>query len=592
MLNFQSQNLCVANFHDCQKEQTMSKKLTIIYVRLSREDGDGESGSITNQRDLLQDYAEKNGLKPYICLSDDGQSGTTFSHPGWTELMTQVDAGNVSTILLKTLDRMGRDYLRVGLYLEKFKELGIRVIALGDNVDTDKGDDDFVPLRNLFAEWYARDCSKKIRTVFKSRMSNGKRCSGAIPYGYLRKDGDVNDLIIDEDAAVNVRRIFQMIIEGNGVNAIATALMNDEIPIPSEHLKRLGIETRHFNYANPYGWTPTTVTTILKNPAYKGTLILGKTQNTSYKGKKAIETSAEEQYIFENTMSVIVDCETWENAQRLKRTVRRTPSADMIPNPLTGLLYCAQCGAKLSHRRSKNSQGYRENAYCCSQNRKGIVKFCSLHYISSRAVEKLVLNVIRRTTSYVRDNKGAFLEKVRKASELRAEKDVKDNRKLLAKSQRRYEELNTLITKLYEDNISGKVPDKHYERMFAQYDAEQTTLEAKIAELQAQIDGYLVDSTRADKFIELVKKYTQFEGLTTQMLNEFIDHIDVHEADKSSGIRTQKVDIYLNFIGDFDVLENYNDLSSEDRAIIIAEREWLDKKNAYEKERRQKKCSH
>jgi hypothetical protein len=342
---------------------------------------------------------------------------------------------------------------------------------------------------------------------------------------------------------------------------------------------------------NPYGWTPTTVTTILKNPAYKGTLVLGKTQNTSYKGKKAVETSAEEQYIFENAMPVIVDCETWENAQRLKRTVRRTPSADMVPNPLTGLLYCAECGVKMSHRRSKNSQGYRENAYCCSQNRKGIVKFCSLHYISSRAVEKLVLDVIQRTTSYVRNNEGAFLEKVREASELRAEKDVKDNRRLLAKSQRRCEELNTLITKLYEDNATGKIPDKHYERMFAQYDVEQTMLEAKITELQSQIDSYLADGTRADKFIELVKKYTQFEELTTQMLNEFIDHIDIHEADKSSGIRMQKVDIYLNFIGDFDVPGDYDNLSPEERAKVTAERERLDKKNSYEKERRKRNAT-
>jgi DNA invertase Pin-like site-specific DNA recombinase len=568
----------------------MSKKITICYARLSRGDANpGESGSIKNQREILQDYAEKNNLLPTRHISDDDESGTGWERPGWQELMAEVDAGNVGTIILKTLDRMGRDYLRVGLYLEKFKGLDIRVIAIGDNVDTDKGEDDFVPLRNLFAEWYARDCSKKIRTVFKSRMSNGKRCSGAIPYGYLRKDGDVNDLIIDEEAAAVVRRIFQMIIDGKGVNAIATTLMNEEVPIPSEHLKRLGVPSRSRKYTNPYGWTPTAVATILKNPAYKGTLVLGKTKNTSYKGKKAVETSPDEQYIFEDAMPVIVDAETWENAQRLKRTVRRTPSADMEPNPLTGLLYCAQCGAKMSHRRSKNSQGYRENAYVCSRNRKGVVKCCSLHYIASKAVEKLVLEAIRCTAGYVRENEGEFVEKLREASELQAEKDVKENRKLLAKSQRRVEDLNMLITKLYEDNASGKVPDKHYDRMFAQYDAEQTSQENKITELQAQIDGYLSDSTRADKFIELVQKYTRFDEWTTPMLNSFIDRIDVHEAEKIDGIRTQKIEINLNYIGRFDVPKDYDWRSPEERAAIDAERERLDKKNAYERERREKK---
>jgi DNA invertase Pin-like site-specific DNA recombinase len=305
----------------------MNKKLTICYERLSRDDynGGAESGSIANQRDILQAYAEQNGLLPCRHISDDGLSGTVWTRPGWQELMSEVEAGNAGTILLKTPDRMGRDHLRVGLLLEQFRDMGIRLIAVSENIDTDKGEDDFTPIRTLFAEWYARDCSRKIRQVFKSRMTNGKRCSGAIPYGYLPRDGDTQDLIIDEEAAPNVRRIFQMIINGKGVNDIARALMGDRIPIPSEHWKRIGQPYRSVKYADPYGWTPTTVSYIIGKPEYKGTLVLGKTQNSFYKGKKAVKTGAEEQYVFENAMPAIVDSETWENAQRLKKTVRRAP---------------------------------------------------------------------------------------------------------------------------------------------------------------------------------------------------------------------------------------------------------------------------
>ena len=342
----------------------MSKeKLTICYARLSRGDSSpGESGSIKNQRDILQDYAVKNNLLPTYHICDDDESGTTFTRPGWTELMSMVEAGKVGAILLKTLDRMGRDHLRVGLLLEQFKEASIRVIAIGDNVDTSLGDDDFVPLRTLFAEWYARDCSRKIRSVFQSRITNGKRCSGAIPYGYLRNNGDVNDLIIDNEAAAVIRRVFAMIIGGKGVNDIARTLMNDQVPIPSEHWRRIGEPVRTIKISDPFAWTPTTVSYIIGNPAYKGTLVLGKTQNSSYKGKKAVATKESEQYVFENALPIIIAPEVWETAQRLKRTVRKPPKCDDAPNPLTGILYCGECGAKLSHRRCKNKEGYREIA--------------------------------------------------------------------------------------------------------------------------------------------------------------------------------------------------------------------------------------
>jgi DNA invertase Pin-like site-specific DNA recombinase len=573
-----------ANVHDSPQEDNVNKKITILYERLSREDSRADvSLSIENQQEILEDYAVRNGFTPFLHLADDGQSGTQWDRPGWQELIVKVERDEVASILIKTMDRMGRDYLRVGLYREMFRDRNVRLIAVDDNYDSAKGEDDFTPFKDIISEMYARDTSRKIRSVFQSRMSNGKRCSGAIPYGFIPNNGNVNDLIIDEDAAVNVRRIFQMIIEGKGVNDIARTLMNEQVPIPSEHWKRIGQPYRAVKYADPYGWTPTTVSYIIGKPEYKGTVVLGKTRNSSYKGHKAVKTAPEQQFVFENALPAIVEPEVWENAQRLKKTVRRAPKSEAAPNPLTGILYCHECGAKLSHRRN----GY-DNCYVCSAYRKGIKKNCTIHYISVKNLEKLLLIAIRRVTAYVRENNADFIEKVRVASVVQAEKSVKESKAKLTKSKRRVSELDGLIKKLYEDNASGKIPDKHFDRMFADYDAEQTNLEAQIAELQAAIDDYAADSVRADKFIELALRYTEFEELTPSLLNEFIQRVEIHEKDKSGERVKQEVDIYFNFIGNFDVPDDYDYLTPEERAAVEAEQERLDKKNAYEKELRRK----
>ena len=568
----------------------MNKKITILYERLSREDSrNDESLSIENQRNMLEDYAVRNGFTPFCHLPDDGFSGTRWTRPGWRELLSKVEREEVSTILIKTMDRMGRDYLRVGMYREMFRERGVRLIAIDDNYDSNNydnnnGEDDFTPFKDIISEMYARDTSRKIRSVFKSRMSNGKRCSGAVPYGFIPNDGNVNDLIIDEEAAANVRRIFQMIIEGKGVNDIARTLMSEQIPIPSEHWKRIGQPYRSIKYADPYGWTPTTVSYIIGKPEYKGTVVLGKTQNSSYKSHKAVKTAPEQQYVFENALPVIVEPEVWENAQRLKKTVRRAPKSEAAPNPLTGLLYCHECGAKLTHRHS----GY-DNAYVCSAYRKGLKANCTMHYISVNNIEKLLLTAIRRVACYVRDNDGDFLDKVRAASVLQAENAVKDSKRQLAKSKRRVDDLDGIISKLYEDYANGKIPEKHFEKMFAGYSEEHTALETKIVDLQTEVNEFAADSVKADKFMEVALRYTEFTELTTQILNEFIERVEVYEKDKSGDKVTQRIDIHFSFIGDFVVPEDYDELSPEERAEAEAEQARLDKKNAYEKERRQKK---
>jgi DNA invertase Pin-like site-specific DNA recombinase len=565
-------------------------KTTVLYSRLSRDDEPGgESMSITHQKQILENFAIKNRLPNPVHFADDGWSGTRWDRPDFQRMMDEIEAGNVGILVIKDMSRLGRDYLRVGLLMEKLREKAVRLIAVAENIDTAKGEDDFMPFRNIISEWHARDTSRKIKTVFKSNMENGKRCSGAIPYGYLRNNGDTQNLIIDEEAAAVVRRIFRMVIEGKGVNTIARTLMNDGIPIPSEHWKRIGMEVRAAKYHDPCGWTPTTISYIIARPEYKGVVILGKTHNVSIGGvKKAVKVPPEEWHVFENAIPAIVDAETWENAQRLKRTVRKAPKCDDAPNPLTGLLYCADCGAKLTHRRSMNKAGYRDNSYCCSRFR-GVTRLCTYHYITTRAVERLVLNAIRRVSSYAKDNEVDFIKKIREASELRQEKAVTENRKMLTKLKRRNGELNGLIRKLYEGNVGGKIPDKHFGRMLAEYDEEQAATEARTEELQAAIDDYKADSVRADKFMELTSRYTEFDELTVPMLNEFVEKIVVHEADRSSGKRTQKVDIYLNFIGNFTVPDEYDEYTPEERAAMDAERARLDKKNACENERRRRK---
>ena len=373
--------LCAANVQNCRNEAAMSK-YHILYERLSRDDGeDGLSNSIQNQRQLLEEYAERNGLKPYRHIQDDGISGTVWNRPGWQELISEVEAGNVNTVVVKNLDRMGRDYLRVGLYMEQFRDCGVRLIAVSDGIDTSHGEDDFTPFRAILAEWYARDTSKKIRAVFKSRMEAGYHCSGSIPYGYLHDPDDRQQWIVDSQAAEVVRRIFQLVIDGKGVYQIANILAADKVPIPTAHYRETGNdEAVRQSYSDPYAWRGGVVSNILERREYMGIKVLKKTYSESYKQKKRKETPVDEQIVFEGGIPQIVDDETWHNAQRLRRTVRRPAKDGRPPSPLTGLLICAQCGKKLTHARNYDYQKNRErDEYVCGNYRQG-TKNCTMHY--------------------------------------------------------------------------------------------------------------------------------------------------------------------------------------------------------------------
>ena len=535
------------------KKQTDREKITALYERLSHDDGrSDESVSIENQKRILEDYARKMGFTNLRHFTDDGVRGTTFKRPGLDAMLDEIRAGNVATVIIKDQSRIGRDVVEVGLLKRTFDEYHVRFIAANDNLDTANGFDIMSIFRDVINEWYVADTSRKIKTVFKSRMEKGLRCSGSVSYGYLASKENKGEWVIDEEAAAVVRRIFHSVVAGESIASIARALRAEKIPIPSEHWKRIGAPVRAAKYTDPYAWSTTTISYILKRPEYTGRKVLGKTVCENYKTKSTRKTAPEEQYIFDGEIPAIVDEETWNTVQRLMGTKRRAPKRQTTPNRLTGLLYCADCGAKLTHRSSLVQGKYLDDAFVCSSYRQ-LTRDCTMHYIPTAKMEAAILAAIQRVSWYVRNNEAEFIERVREASSRHQAQSVKDCKQKLNRAQRRHKELDGLIKKLYEGNATGKIPDKHFNRLLAEYDEEQTELETAIVELQKQIENADADRLKTDRFIELVSRYADFSELTTPMLREFIEKVVVHEGEGRGNSRRQRIDIYLNFIGAFEV---------------------------------------
>lgn len=531
-------------------------KITALYERLSRDDElQGPSNSILNQRAFLEDYARRNGFTNIRHFTDDGVSGTTFDRPGFQAMIAEVEAGNVAAILVKDMSRFGRDYLKVGFYTDiMFRDKGVRFIAVNNGIDSDKqGDNDFTPFLNIMNEFYARDSSRKIQAIFKSRMQDGKRVSPSVPYGYRRDPQDKQHLIVDEEPAAVVRRIFKMVIEGHGVKSIADTLTADKVLIPSAYAKLHYPENYHSKgFRDPYRWSSTAVSYILEKQEYMGHTVLGKTVCENYKTKKRRKVAPEELKIFRNTHEAIVDEETWHLAQRLRKTVRKC-YPNQPTNPLTGLLYCADCGHKMTHcqpRPDKKRIFDSDDYYLCGNYRQ-LTRACTMHYIKTSSVKKLILTAIREVSAYVREDEQAFNSLIRDAAAAGREQTVREQKKRLSTVESRITELDDLIKRLYEGNATGKIPDKHFDRLLVEYDAEQSALEKEAEELKTAIATQAEDSVKVQKFVSLVQRYTSFEELTAPMLNEFIEKVVVHEADKSTGDRRQKIDIYFNFIGRF-----------------------------------------
>lgn len=426
-------------------------KITALYERLSRDDElQGESNSIINQKAFLEDYAKRNGFTNIRHFTDDGVSGTTFDRKGFQAMIAEVEAGAVATIIVKDMSRFGRDYLKVGLYTDVlFKDKGVRFIAVNNGIDSDKqSDNDFTPFLNIMNEWYARDSSRKIQAIFKARMQEGKRVSPSVPYGYRRDPQNKQHLIVDEEAAAVVRRVFQMVIDGYGVRAIADALTADKVLIPAAYAKLNCPENNHSKgFYDPYRWSPTSVGYILAKPEYMGHTVLGKTITENYKTKKRRKAGPEELMVFKNTHEAIVDEEIWELAHRLKKTVRRPSYPDRPANPLTGLVYCADCGHKMTHRQPsphKEKVYDADDAYVCSRYRQ-LTRDCTMHYIKTSVLLDLILSAIREASAFVRSDEKEFLHLVREETDAEIRKEVKEQKKRLQKAEKRIAELDGLI---------------------------------------------------------------------------------------------------------------------------------------------------
>mgnify|MGYP001138371707 FL=1 len=476
------------------------------------------------------------------------------------------------------MSRLGRDYLKVGQVMEILRQRGVRLIAINDNVDTAKGDNDMTPFLNIMYEFYARDTSRKIRSVFKAKGMSGKHLTGTVIYGYLWDEKRENWLV-DEEAAAVVRRIFAMTLEGYGPYQIATRLTADKIEIPSVHLARYG-EGVNKNKAvkDPCGWGSSVVVHILKKQEYLGHTVNFKTQK-HFKDKKSHYVDESEWTIFENTHEPIIDQETFDNVQRIRSNVKRYPDGWGEAAPLTGLLYCADCGGKMYVQRVNN--GKRIPYYTCSQYGKiPVGSLCSSgHRIRESVVLDLISDMLRAIADYARENRAEFIRTVQEAQAQQQDSDIKKKKRRMAAAQKRAGELERLVCKIYEDNALGRLPDARYAALDAQYAKEQEALAAELAELEKAVSSYEQGRKSAEKFIALIDKYQDFDTVTITMLNEFVEKILVHERDRKGSIETtQEVEIHFNFVGRY-IPPNFQavELTPEEQEALRKKEERKDK---------------
>ena len=484
---------------------------------------------------------------------DDGYSGTNYDRPGFQSMLAEIEAGRIGIVITKDLSRLGRNSALTGLYTNfTFPQYGVRYIAINDNYDTidpNSVNNDFAGIKNWFNEFYARDTSRKIRSVFKSKGMSGKHLTGTVIYGYLW-DEKREHWLVDEEAAEVVRRIFSLTLEGYGPYQIACKLSADRIEIPVVHLARFneGVN-RSKPVKDPYGWGSSTIVNILKKREYLGHTINFKTRK-HFKDKKSHYVSEDEWTIFENTHEAIIDQQTFDLAQKIRSNVRRYPNGWGEAAPLTGLLYCADCGGKMYVHRTNN--GKRISQYTCSNYTKvPCGTLCpTQHRINESAVLTLVSDTLRAIAEYSRNDRTEFIHTVQETQVAQQSADISKKRRRLAAAQKRAGELEKLICKIYEDNALGKLPDARYRALDAQYAKEQDALEIEIAELEKAVTGYEQSQKSAEKFIALIDKYENFDTLTNTMLNEFVEKILVHErARKGSQDTTQEIEIYFNFLG-------------------------------------------
>ena len=524
-----------------------SEKITALYCRLSRDDEqEGTSGSIKNQQSILEKYAKDNGFKNTRVFVDDGWSGTTFARPAFTEIMELAEKGMIGTLIVKDHSRLGRNRLVVGQLLEEgFDSLGVRYIAIMDNIDTAKGISDLVPMQDLFNEWHAKNTSQKVRNVFKNKGMSGVPLTTNPPFGYMKNPDNTKEWIVDEEAAKTVRQIFALCVEGLGPTQIAKRLKAAKVPTPTEYWISIGRNCSK-PPAVPYNWCADTVANILSKQEYCGDTVNFRSTTKSFKNKTKIERPQEEWKIFPNTHQAIINREVFELVQELRQH-RRRPTKSGIVSWFSGLLYCADCEEKLYYSVTNNYK--REQAYFfCSSFRKNSDE-CSAHYIREKVVMENVLESMRRILLNVQAFEKEFARKQMECYSEDKKRELAEKRRELSKAKKRIAEIDGLIQKLYEDNAIGKISDERYATLSMSYEEEQRELKTALPDMENYLETETDKTENLQRFIDKVKRITEIKELTAELVHEFIDKIVVHAPRYLDGKRVQLIDIYYNGVG-------------------------------------------
>jgi site-specific DNA recombinase len=534
-----------------QTTDKSKNRITALYERLSRDDElAGDSNSIVNQKKMLEDYAKSNGYTDLVHFTDDGYSGGNFDRPGWKEMLRQIEDGSIGAVIVKDMSRVGRDYLQVGFYTEVFfREKGVHFVAISNGVDSDiNTSSEFAPFLNIMNEWYLRDCSRKIKAVLQEKGRDGKPITNNPPYGYIKDPEDKN----------------------------------------------------RCDMSKPYEWAGVSVVRMLEKPEYMGDTVNFRTKKLSYKDKTAVKNDSDEIVVFTDTHEAIIDRKTWYMVQELRKTKRRI-NTEGESNPFVGKIFCADCGGKMHYRNEgkragRNWRGLPDGSvrttpacYNCgnyNNSHDQSEKVCCSHNIQAKVIDQLVLETIQYACKSVRMDERAFVESIRSASEIREQSEAKKLKAALKHQEKRYAELDILLKKVYEDNALGRLPDKRYEMLSAGYEKEQAELEQSIKACREQLTQYDEDTDRTEEFLALVHKYTDITELTPVIINEFVDKILVHKAEKIDGERVMEIEIYLNFIGKVELPAQ--ELTEEELAEI-KEKQRLRERNAmYQRRRRAK----
>lgn len=541
--------------------QSNNEKITALYCRLSRDDEQlGESNSIKNQKSILSKYAKDNHFINTQFFVDDGYSGTSFTRPVFMELMELAEQGKIETIIVKDHSRLGRNRLIVGQLLEEdFVRLNIRYIAIMDNIDTDKGLNDFLPIQDWFNEMHAKNTSQKVRAVFKNKGNSGIPLTINVPYGYKKDPLDKNKWIIDEPAAEIVRRIYDLCIQGYGTHQICNILKQEKVPTPKEYKAIHGLCNYHISEVK-YCWQDRSIYDILFRQEYIGDTVNFKGTTKSFKDKSKIYFPKEQWKIFKNTHEPIIDEETWNTVQRIRENRQRPTKIGKI-NIFSGHLFCKDCGSKLYYCTSRS---YTENKhfYRCSKYKNTSSKSCTSHTIREHILKELVLENIKQVLSYIRSYEDLFIKQKLETSLEEQKKIDSINKKLLSQYEKRIKDIDNLIQHIYEDNISGKITDERFTILSLNYEKEQKELKSKVKELANKLDTTKQQELDLASFVSKVKQYTEISELTPEIINELIDKIYVYQSKKVNGKPTQQIDIYYNGIGIINIPLNEYELEN------------------------------